>query len=1078
MMRFCSGVKIIAAFAVLVLLSSTILFGQGVTGSILGRVTDTTGAVIAGAMIQVQNAETGLSQTAQSDEEGRYLIRNLPPGAYDVTVTQLGFQTQVQRRIALTVASEVTVNAELAVGNVAERVEVTAAPAAIETTNATISGLVTQDQMRDLPLNGRSLDQLVLLNPGVFVSRYTQNVSTLGRGMRISVNGGRQDANVYLIDGAVTNDHAANGPNSAGGAALGVEGILEYRVLTHNFSAEYGRNSGGVVSMVTRSGTNAFHGSAYEFLRNKVFDARNFYNQDELPPFQRNQFGAAFGGPIKKDRMFFFVNYEGLRQRQGRTFVSTVPDANARNGLVPCTAAPTAPCNTSTNLASPPLNPASLPYLRLYPVANGRVFGDGTAQAFIDLSVPTNEDYRMGRVDYRISDKDNFYIRYIASTGTSSFPRPGAITADLEGGGYHFASLSEAHIFSPNSVNDFRFAFNRTDPSVTSVPIGNWDPKALGFVAGLPFGGITYSSGNQGGGGGSGASQQLSGVELRAPDRRFTQNIYQVDEALSYNRGAHALKFGAHYERIQLNFPSGTAGGTYQFQGLLQLIAGTPQRFTFSPQLFTPAWRRNLFAWYIQDDFRVSPRLTINLGLRHEFLDTPVEINGRSGNLIDARDTAITPGPPFISSKKNFSPRVGLAWDPTGSGKTSIRAGAGIYYNFVDGRTWYMGSGTTQGALFSNSINIGSATAPPPWPRIDPKAFANAPRSTYSFGFNNLLKEPTVIHYNFDIQQELPSAMTLGVGYIGTRGYRMGRLVAENVRIPSTLPDGRLLFPATGPVVNPNFQDISGLYTDAHSSYNGLQTSLQKRLSAGLTFTINYTWSKAMSDADEVGNAQSNGVAPTTLDRTNLRRDWSLSTFDQRHTLVLNGRYQFPWDSKLKSGLAKGFLGGWFINGIFNASSGQPFNINTGFNNSRNNDPLQSDRPDLAPGFSNNPTSGVTAGCPGVAAGQKLGTPDLWFDPCAFVLQTPGTFGNLGRNTVIAPGFQEFNFTLAKNTVLREGTTLEFRAEVFNVLNHANFTLPARTVYSNATTRTGGAGVIGSTQGNNRQIQFGLKLNF
>ena len=233
-----------------------------------------------------------------------------------------------------------------------------------------------------------------------------------------------------------------------------------------------------------------------------------------------------------------------------------------------------------------------------------------------------------------------------------------------------------------------------------------------------------------------------------------------------------------------------------------------------------------------------------------------------------------------------------------------------------------------------------------------------------------------------------------------------------------------------------------------------------------------------MSDADEVGNAQSNGVAPTTLDRTNLRRDWSLSTFDQRHTLVLNGRYQLPWDSKLKSGLAKGALGGWFINGIFSASSGQPFNINTGFNNSRNNDPLQTDRPDLAPGFSNNPTKGFTKGCPGVAAGQKLGTPDLWFDPCAFVLQTPGTFGNLGRNTVIAPGFQEFNFTLAKNTVVRESTTLEFRAEVFNVLNHANFTLPARTVYSNATTRTGGAGVITSTQGNNRQIQFGLKLNF
>src|SRR6266849_2825354 len=325
----------IRALLVLLVSSSAVILGQAVTGSILGRVTDPTGAVLPGATVQIQNSETGFSQTAQTDSEGRYWVRNLPPGSYDVTVTLTGFQSQVQRRIVLSVASEITVNAELAVGNAQERVEVTAAAAAIETTNATISGLVSQDQMRDLPLNGRSLDQLVLLNPGVFVSRYTQNVSTLGRGMRISVNGGRQDANVYLIDGTLVNDHAANGPNSAGGNALGVEGILEYRVLSHNFSAEYGRNSGAVISMVTRSGTNEFHGSAYEFIRNTVFNARNFFNTGGLPAFHRNQYGGALGGPIKKDKVFFFANYEGLRQRQGKTFISTVPDLNARKGQVP-----------------------------------------------------------------------------------------------------------------------------------------------------------------------------------------------------------------------------------------------------------------------------------------------------------------------------------------------------------------------------------------------------------------------------------------------------------------------------------------------------------------------------------------------------------------------------------------------------------------------------------------------------------------------------------------------------------------------------------------------------------------------
>jgi hypothetical protein len=493
-------------------------------------------------------------------------------------------------------------------------------------------------------------------------------------------------------------------------------------------------------------------------------------------------------------------------------------------------------------------------------------------------------------------------------------------------------------------------------------------------VNGYGYGGITYSTGNQGGGGGSGNSQQLSGVEIRAPNRHFVQNLFEENDSLSSVHGPHALKFGVDFERIHLNFPAGVAGGTYQFNGgLLALLAGTPNRFTFTGPAAEDAWRRNLFAWFVQDDFRIRPNLTLNIGLRHEFFTTPLEVDGRSGNLINPTDPKVTIGPPFRAKKMNFSPRFWIAWDPTGSGKTSIRLGGGMFYNFLDGRTWYMGSDTTTDAIFAGSLNVSN----PPFPHIDPSAYGQAPKSIYSFGSNGVENEPTVIHYNLEIQRELLPTLTLRVGYIGAKGYHMGRLVAENIRIPTIQSNGSLLFPATGAVVNSNFQDISAILTDAHYNYNALQTVVQKTLSHGLMLSGNYTWGRALSDADEFGPAQSNGIAPTTYNIFNLRQDYGLSTFDQRHTLVVNGRYQFPWDSSLQSRVTKALLGGWSINGIFSASSGQPFNINTGFNNSRNNDSQQTDRPNLATGFSKNPISGITAGCSGVVAGQRLETPNL-----------------------------------------------------------------------------------------------------
>jgi len=711
------------------------------------------------------------------------------------------------------------------------------------------------------------------------------------------------------------------------------------------------------------------------------------------------------------------------------------------------------------------LNSAVVPYLNLYPLPNGRNFGDGTAQYITDFSQAANEDYSMERMDFRLSDKDNFYWRYVFDSSSSVIPRPLPTFVEAITQGNHFVTLSETHIFSGTSLNEFRFGFNRADPISDAKSLVPIDPS-LSFVPGQPFGIIRQ--------GGTGLVGQLVEMGRLFTAQNYAQNLFQETDTFSTVRGAHSLKFGADVERIQLNLNSGSTAGNYLFTGLRSLLAGQPTQFSVTllggTSTLVRTWRRNLFAWFVQDDFRLRPNLTLNLGLRHEFFTTPTELHGRSAALLHVTDPEVTPGPPFISSKTNFSPRVGLAWDPTGTGKTSVRLGAGMFYNLTDGRNWYMAAGA--GPQFTTSVTVND----PPFPNGLASGFALG-RPSVS-GLEQHPNEPTVIHYNLEVQRQLARTLSLRVGYVGSDGYHMQRLTYQNIRIPQILGDGSKSFPATGPVVNPNFADITKVLTDAHYNYNALQAVLQKTVSAGLQFQASYTFSKAMSDADEVGNAQTTAASPTTLDLSNLARDYSLSVYDQRQTLVLSGRYAIPWDKRLNGRAAKAALGGWAVNGIYSYGSGLPTNVNTGFNNSRSGDLMVTDRPDLAPGASNNPIQGVTAGCQGIPAGQKLGTPDRWYDPCAFVLQRAGTFGNLGRNTVIGPGLSSVDFTLVKSTSLAEKKQLEFRAEFFNLLNHAKFGLPLRNVFSSSGLRSGNGGVITSTATSNREVQLGLKLIF
>ena len=546
-----------------------------------------------------------------------------------------------------------------------------------------------------------------------------------------------------------------------------------------------------------------------------------------------NQFGGAVGGPIKKDRIFFFANDELLRRRQGTTTDIPVPDLNARQGLLP---------NPATGQLQPTtLNPAVVPFLSLYPLPNGPSNGDGTAQYLGTVQNPANEIYALGRLDFRLSDKDNLYFRYVSNESNTVVPRPTPGFGEGSTGWSNFALLSETHVFSASSLNEFRIAFNRTHNNAyeaTTIPV----PPSDTLVPGLGLGEIRFAVA-------SGGVSQLPSLGSNAADPYgFPQNLFQETETFSTVRGAHSLKFGVDVERIQINAYQnfGFQRGREVMGGLCARLAGTPSNISIvipsSNNVFTDGFRRTEVGWFVQDDYRLRPNLTLNLGLRQDILTTPTEVNGHIGTLVNLNDPAVTQGPPFTSSHETLSPRVGIAWDPFGDGKTSVRLGAGLYYNPLDGRSYY--SAANGGPLFLNQVTI---TNPP-----FPNALANGGPTGGGLPapavLQNHLGIPTVANYTFEVQRQLARTLSLRVSYIGSDGWHLLRAQSANTKIPTIEPDGSEFFPATDTSPNPHFGVMNYTTTDARFIYNALQTTLQKRFSNGLQFRASYTYSKALSD--------------------------------------------------------------------------------------------------------------------------------------------------------------------------------------------------------------------------------------
>ena len=1040
-------------------------YAQVTTGTISGTVKDSTGAVVPGAAVTIKNTDTGITRTATTDAEGRYRAPNLSLGNYQVQVEYTGFRTSLRSGIEMTVGREAVVNVTLEIGAVAETVEVTGEAPLVESTTSTVGSLVDERTIRDLPLNGRSYDQLALLQAGVTAYGGGTGVGFgYGTGVRFSVAGGRSYTNSYLLDGSDINDASNGAPGGAAGTNLGVDAIREFKILTNAYSAEYGRASGAVINSVTKAGTNQLHGTAFEFLRNSALDARNFFDRQEVPPFKRNQFGGVLGGPIKKDQTFFFGAYEGLRQRLGTTQIAFVPTAQAKQGVLPL---PTGGVQVVQ------VSPAIRPFLTLWPDPNGRDFGDGTAEYVISPSNPTDEDYFLVRIDHQLNANNSLFGRYSfdddSRTSLTDPRNPQLNTEATDASRRQYSTLQLSSIFRPTLLNNFRFSFNRSNQISDILPTKELGPE-FSFVPGQPIGRLDI------GGRAATAARTIAGLGTSdSVPRSWTYNLFEAGDDLTYIRGRNSFKFGGSAKRIRDNTAQNTSlRGIYTFDSFADVLLGIPSNLAAvrPGQSAYRGLRQSIFAMYGQDDFQVSPRLTLNLGVRWEFATDPTESNNLVSNLVRVTDPQVTRMNAFFElGKKNIQPRVGFAWQLNSSGTSVIRGGFGIFHDQV--LPLYYAVNVNKYPPFYELLNIGGRNNV----RF-PDGFTQLTQGRGLLRLNAVaasLKTPAKNHYHLSIQQQIFANTVVEIGYVGSKASNVMRFAERNTR-QSTLVNGQKFFPAGAPRINPNFDEVRTMVSDTDAHYNGLQVKVRRASSKGLLFQVAYTFSKALDEISGVATGDQARDAQASLDPEDPGRDKARAVFDATHNFVVNLSYPIPlrFAQKVPSLL----LSGWEVSGITTLTAGLPYSARLGFEQSRNGGGGRADRPDLVPGAKQNPTEGVTKGCPAIPAGQKLGTPDRWYDPCAFSLPFAGFYGNLGRNTMLGPGLRNFDLSLSKRFGLGEAAGLQFRAEFFNVFNHANFGLPNQVPVARTGAGNGPAGRITSTVNTSRQIQFALKLTF
>ena len=1038
-----------------------------VEAEITGTVTDPSGGTVARAIVEAREQQTGFVRSTVTDAEGRYDLAALPTGKYQIGVQKKGFRTAVHTGIVLTAAEQAVMNFVLQLGEFRQRLTVKSRGPLVNLSTRSSDGIVVGREIKDLPLNGRSYDELLTLNPGIV--DYTPEkgggvgISNSAVGNMFAVLGRRPQENLFLLNGIEYTGAAEINMQPAGtsGQLLGVDAIREFNVVTGAYGAEYGKRPGAQVSIVTNSGTNQWHGTVFDFLRNSTFDARNFFDHGAKPSFQRNQFGGALGGPIQKNKTFIFGNYEGYRQHLRLSSVALVPDNAARQGFLP------GPNGTLVDVG---VAPAAAPLLALWPEPNGPELGSGIAEAFSHPLQTIREDFGTLRLDRQFSGRDSASAIYTIDDSADFTPSANPLSMDIESLREQVASLEETHVISPTVLNVARVGFSRaayffTGESAVDLP---------GFIQGKPVGAVVI-----GGGASPNAATQISLAGSNIGSNLFiNRNLFTYEDRLAVHKGLHQLSAGVWFQRIQSNDQLALSQyGQASFSSLQNFLEGNVSTFVAVPSPTAMAWRSLEGAWYAQDDMRLRHNLTLTLGFRDEFTNGWNEATGRAANFVFDSQGVIETNPRvghsvFTVNNARFlpEPRVALAWDPFSTGKTVVRGGFGIYADLQDALSYRL----DQNAPFNTTLHIRNVPLSS-FPLV-PGAPLSAGTLVEPAGIQPSLYTPMVEAYSLGIEQELTHNTVVRVGYAGSHGYHEivsidantpALVICPAASCPADLPAETLYTPPGAPLANPRLANTWTWFSEGVSSFNSLQADVRHRFAHGLEFRGIYTWSKSLDNGDTLNPSAATNAPGLAMYPGNLSLDYGLSTFDVRSVAVLSGSYELPFGRGHRflggaAGWRSALASGWTLDAIETTRSGFPFTPQLSFNPSNNGDTRNSVRPSYNPAFS---------------GPIILGGPNRYFNPNAFIVPPNGTFGSVGRDTLIGPGLETLDMSLLKDTRLTERLKAEFRVEFFNSLNRANFNTPNLITF----TQPGGtsattAGIITSTSTSARQIQFALKL--